>query len=72
MGICSYHRVEDDEQLSHAGGDDDFERFAGFFKALSELADHGIPVFGGKGGHVERASDRSPATVPTNNPVLLC
>ena len=49
--------VENNQQFSHAGGDDDFEGFALFFQALGELADDGIAAAGGEGGHVEHGAD---------------
>ena len=36
MCVGSDHGVEDHKQLAHAGGDYDFERFAGLLKAIGE------------------------------------
>ena len=49
--------VEDDEQLAHAGGDQDLEGFSSLFESLGEGFDNGVPLFGAEGGHVEGASD---------------
>src|SRR5260221_5338694 len=58
MGIGFKHGVEDDQQLAHASGDDNFKRFARGFESLSEGADDRVAAFGGEGGHVQGAADR--------------
>ena len=50
------HGVEDDEELSHAGGEDDLEGFAGFQESCGELLDDGVVSLRGQCGHVEGVS----------------
>jgi hypothetical protein len=69
MGIGLEHCVEDDQELAHAGGDHDFERFAGIFEALGESANDRVAAFGGEGRHIECATDRS-ATAPNGTLAL--
>lgn len=45
--------VEDDEELSHAGGEDDFEGFAMLSESIGESFDDGVEAFGSQGSHVE-------------------
>ena len=50
MSVFFDHGVEDDEQLSHAGGYDYFEQFPFGFEAIGELADDEVASPGGQGG----------------------
>ena len=56
--IVFEHRIEDHEQLSHAGGEHDLERFAGGLEPGGEVADERIAASGGQGRHVKHASNR--------------
>lgn len=47
------HLVEDGEELSHGGGDDDFERFAGGFESGGKGFEAVVVKQGVEGGHVE-------------------
>lgn len=56
MCVCFDHGVEDDEQFSHAGDDDDFGAFALSFKSVSECSNHRVVPTGSQSGHVQDAS----------------
>ena len=58
VGICFDECVEDDEEFSHTGDEDDLERFALVFESLGEAADDRIATPCGEGGHVRHAADR--------------
>ena len=51
--VVSCHGVEDGEELSGAGGDDDFERFAGGLEASAEGFDGGIMAAGDEACEIE-------------------
>lgn len=61
MGVIFDHGVEDDQQFSHACGDDDFELFAFGFEAFGELSDDWVAPSGGESRHVEDASHGGPS-----------
>jgi hypothetical protein len=52
-GVCFDDGVEDDEELSDAGGEYDFGSFSCVFESLSEYLEEGVMSGGGKGSHVE-------------------
>src|SRR5438045_6878618 len=56
--IVTDHRVEQREEFSHAGNDDDFGALAGAAQAIGEATQDGIETNGGERGHVEHAADR--------------
>jgi hypothetical protein len=61
--LVAEHGVEDDEEFSHAGGEDDFEGFAMLSEAISEGFDDGVAAAGGQSSHVEYGADGfTPAT----------
>src|SRR5437762_14050383 len=59
--IVANQAVEQSQQLAHARGDGDLERFAGSPKTLVECLDERIAAAGGKCSHVQRAANRSAA-----------
>lgn len=61
MGLVADHRVEDHEQLPHAGGQHDFERLASPLQAVGEPADDRVAAAGRQGRHVRHASHRGAA-----------
>src|SRR5262245_20832549 len=61
-GIVFNHRVEDHQQLSHAGSENNLEGFAGGFQPLCEVANQWIATSSGESRHVKHAADRRPAT----------
>ena len=50
------HGVEDCEELSGAGGEDEFDGFSGVLQAFAESLDGGIAARGDEGGNVEGAA----------------
>ena len=62
-GVGFDHGVEDHQQHSHAGGDDDLAGFARFLETLGELTDHRIELFGDEGRHGEDFADRGSSSV---------
>ena len=63
MGVGFDHGVEDDQEFSHAGHEDDFGEFALNCQAICERTNHRVVPTGRQGGHVQRASDRATTTV---------
>ena len=59
MRIRFEERVEDDEEFSHAGDEDDLERFALGFESFGKGPDDWIAAFCSECGHVQDAADRS-------------
>lgn len=57
LAIVLDHGVESDEELSHAGGEDDLGWFACLSEAFGEGMDDGVELGGGKSSHVEHAAD---------------
>ena len=60
-------RIQDDEQLPHAGGERDLGRFARGPQPEIEGADDGIASTGDERGHVERRAHRAAAAVDQPN-----
>jgi hypothetical protein len=58
LGIGFDHRVEDDQELSHAGREDHLGDFAGGFEAFCELVEDGVVFHSGQGSHVEDTTER--------------
>lgn len=56
------HGVEDDQELAHAGGEDDFGLFAILGESLSEGFDGGVMVFGDQSGHVDHVANGGSST----------
>jgi hypothetical protein len=56
-GLVFEHGIEDEQEFSHTGGEDDFKGFARSFETLGKGADSGIAAACGKGGHVEDGAD---------------
>src|SRR2546425_2541819 len=52
-----HHRIENRQQLAHAGGQRHFLRFAGLAEAVIERADHRIAAGGGHRCHVQHGPD---------------
>ena len=57
-----HHRVEDDQQLAHAGGDGHFLGLARGTQALVEVPDHRIVADGHQLPHVEGGSNLAPSS----------
>lgn len=57
------HRVENDQEFSHAGHEDDFREFALSCQAFCKLANDRVVPTGRQCGHVQRAADRAATTV---------
>ena len=51
------HRVEDDQQLAHAGCEGQFLRLTCCQQPLIEVADRGVVAAGNQSSHVEGGSD---------------
>src|SRR5437764_9284760 len=49
--------IEGDEELSHAGDEDDFEGFTMLSEPIGEGFDDGVISLGGEGRHVENTAD---------------
>lgn len=56
MGVVFDHRVEDHDELSHAGGEDGLAGFSARLESLSEGHQDWVMLFCGECGHVERAT----------------
>lgn len=59
VGLLFDHGVENDEELSHAGGEDDLEGLASFLESCGEVFDDGVVSLRGECGHVECVSHAS-------------
>jgi hypothetical protein len=57
----SHHRIEDGEELAHAGDQGDFLRLARGSETLIEAGDDGIKARGDQSSHVQRAPHLRPA-----------
>ncbi len=53
------HRVEDGQQFSHAGGEDDFVGFTCLVQPLGEVMNSRVIPLGDKGGHVQGRAQRA-------------
>src|SRR5262245_53203714 len=60
--IVFEHGVEDDQELAHAGGDDDLEWLSGGVETVSEGPDDGVATSGSECGHVEGTADGRSST----------
>ena len=56
------HGVQQGQEFSHAGDDDDLALFSGLLQTLCENSDQRIESDGGQRGHVEHGADRGPST----------
>ena len=56
VGLLLDHGVENDEEFSHAGREDDLEGFAGFQESCGELFDDGVVSLRGECRHIEGIS----------------
>ena len=61
MGVpglaCFEEGIDDDQELSHAGGEDDFEGFAMLSQSICEGLDDRVAASGCQSGHVEDGAD---------------
>src|ERR1700752_4553298 len=67
----AHHRVENRQQLPHAGHQRDFPRLAGSGEAREEGPDHGIAADRGQRGHVQRRTNRGSAAPDVPRAALL-
>jgi len=66
-----HHRVENRQQLAHAGYQGDFPRLTGGAEALEKCADHGIAADRSQRGHVQRRANRGPSAPDVARATLL-
>src|SRR5439155_15728793 len=60
-GVGAEHRVQNREELAHAGREGHLLRLAGREEALIDRANHGVATRGDQRGHVERRANGSPS-----------
>src|SRR5437870_11940199 len=60
-GVCAEYRIENREELAHAGREGDLLRLAGREEALIKLANYGVVTSGHQRAHVERRPNGSPS-----------
>src|SRR5262249_31313830 len=58
-GVGAEHRIENREELAHAGREGNLLRLAGREEALVKLANNGVATGGHQRGHVQRGANRS-------------
>src|SRR6476469_10251630 len=61
VGAITQHGIEDDQQLAHAGDNDDLGLLAG--QPVGKRRDHRVVSLGGQRGHVQRLADHGAAAL---------